>query len=275
MSFAQASQKVCKKLSTLITPRILHTHHYIFKEKHLLKRVQEVNLMTNKKVVVCACVLFALFFGAMETTGVGFTQTPIYIDPGGDSLPECSDILKVWIANNATCLQVKLELNGSVNQYLYPFYGVLISIDNSTGMNLGWDLPMDYSFELFFLATGELGSHFSDLNNATNDHFSPLQAGLEYYLLSNNNHTLEMGYKLQTADQADQGRGFLNVSIGQTIYLKLQDAFLSDSAPDSSLLIRYVLTEEGGIPGFDLPFLSLAMLVSVMVFVIAKKKTPI
>jgi hypothetical protein len=231
--------------------------------------------MKSKKVVICACVLFAVFFGTMVTTSLGFTQTPTYIDPGGDSLPECTDILKVWIANNATCLQVKLELNGSLDQYQWPLYLVYISIDNSTGVNYGWDLPIDSYFYVEFGGNGVIYSEFTDYNNGTNTHGNPFQAGLVYYLLSNNNHTLEMGYKLQTHDYATQGRGFLNVSLGQTVYLKVQGAQDSDYAPDASVLIRYVLTEEGGIPGFDLPFLSLAVLVTVMVYVVAKKKTPI
>jgi hypothetical protein len=231
--------------------------------------------MQSKKVVIYACFLFALFFGTMVTNGASFTQTPTHIDPGGDSLPECTDILKVWIATDAPFLLVKLELNSSVDQSYFPAYLVYISIDNSTGVNCGWDLPIDYYIEIDFDLNGDIYSNFWDFNNGTNSHSYPLQAGLMYYRLSNNNHTLEMGYKFQTHDHAYQGRGFLNVSIRQTIYLKLQADLESDYAPDSNVLIRYVLTEEGGIPGFDLPLMNLAVLVSVMFYVIAKKKTTI
>ena len=231
--------------------------------------------MTRKKVVVGAIVLFALFFGTVVTNGIAFTQTPTYIDTGGDSTPECTDILKVWFANNANYLQVKLELNGALDQYAWPVYIVYISIDNSTGANYGWDLLVDIYFYIEFSETGTMYSWFYDYTNGSNIHDYPYAVGLMYYLLSNNNHTLEFGYKLQTYDQAYDSRGFLNLSTGQTIYLKVQADTDSDLAPNSGGFIRYVLTDESGIPGFELPFLSLAVLVSVMVYVVAKKKTPI
>lgn len=231
------------------------------------------NFMNRKKVGVGAFVLFALFFGTVVTNGVGFTQTPTYIDPGGDSTPLCTDILKVWIDNDATYLRFKLELNGSFDQYVHPAYLAYISIDNSTGSNNGWDLPIDYRIKLEFAPSGGINSGFIDENNSSNDHIDPFGVGLVYYSLSNNNHTLEFGYKLQTADQ---GKGFLNVSIGQTIYLKFQGYLDSDLVPDLGLLIRYVLTEEsGGIPGFDLPFLSLAVLAAITFYFLAKKKATI
>ncbi|HUX98175.1 MAG TPA: hypothetical protein VMV49_01355 [Candidatus Deferrimicrobium sp.] len=229
--------------------------------------------MNCKKVGLGAFILLALFFGTMVTNGVGFTQTPTYIDTGGDSLPPCTDILKIWVDNDATFLQFKLELNGSFDQYVWPVYEVYISIDNSTGSDLGWDLPIDCRIDFEINPIGVVYSFFEDFNNDTNNLEDPISAELMYYQLSNNNHTLELGYKLQTSDQ---GRGFLNVSIGQTIYLKLQGDWDSDLVPNLNVLIRYVLTEEsGGIPSFGLPFLSLAVLAAVMFFLIAKKKATI
>jgi hypothetical protein len=231
-----------------------------------------VNFMNRKKVSLGAFVLLALFFGMLVTNSVGFTQDPQYIDPGGDHEPApiCTDILKVWIANDATYLRFKLELNGSLNQYDGAIYFVFISIDNNTGSNWGWDLPIYYRIQFEIEPDGELFSYFEDFVNGTNIHTHPFEVGLLYYTLSNNNHTLEFGYKIQTTDE---GKGHLNVSIGQTIYLKFQGDLDSDYAPDLDALLRYVLTEEsGGIPGFGLPFLSLAVLSGITFYFLAKKK---
>jgi hypothetical protein len=229
--------------------------------------------MNHKKVGLGAFVLFALFFGTLVTNGVGFTQTPTYIDPGGDSTPLCTDILKVWIDNDANFLRFKLEINGSFDQYVNPLYIAYISTDNNTGLVYGWDLPIDCYIHFEMSSSGVLYSNFQDWNNGTNSHNDVLSAGLMYWSLSNDNHTLEFGYKLQTSDQ---GTGFLNLSIGQTIYLKFQGDLDSDLAPDLSLFIRYVLAEEsGGIPGFGLPFLSLAVLTIITFYLIEKKKATI
>ncbi|HUX99664.1 MAG TPA: hypothetical protein VMV49_08930 [Candidatus Deferrimicrobium sp.] len=237
--------------------------------------------MNQKKVSLSLFVLFALFFGTMVTNGMGFSQTPTYIDPGGDSLPPCTDILAVWIDNDASYLRFKFELNGSFNQYDWPVYITWISIDNSTGLNAAsqgapqdFDLPVDYKIYFEIYATGEVYTYLTDCNNGSNNHDDPFGAGLLYYNLSNNNHTLEYGYKIQTGDPETQGKGFLNVSIGQTIYLKFQGEIDPDLVPDSSLMIRYTLPEEsGGIPGFTLPFLSFAVFAMITCYFLAKKKT--
>jgi hypothetical protein len=226
--------------------------------------------MNCKKVALGALILFALFFGTVVTTGMAFSQAPTHTDPGGDSLPECTDILKVWVDNDAIFLRFKLELNGSIDQSLCPIYDIFISIDNSTGMDAGWDLPVDYRIYFEITATGLLVSGLQESGNSSNDHGNPIQAGLMYYSLSNNNCTLELGYKIQTADQ---GTGYLNVSIGQTIYLKFEGGLDSDFVPDGNLFIRYVLTEAaGGIPGFQLPFLSLTVLLVIAFSLLGKRR---
>ncbi|HUY01238.1 MAG TPA: hypothetical protein VMV49_16880 [Candidatus Deferrimicrobium sp.] len=227
----------------------------------------------NRKKVGLVFILFALFFGTMVTNGMGFTQAPTLIDPGGDEIPTCTDILKVWVANDATFLRFKFETNGSFNQYVAPIFDAYISIDNSTGMDMGWDLPIDYRIYFEIVESGIIYSALEDYNNGSNNHFTPHEVGLMYYSLSNNNHTLEFGYKIQATEQ---GKGFLNVSIGQKIYLKFHAGPDSDLAPDLKSLICYVLTEEeGGIPGFNLPFLSLTMLIVITFYLIQKKKAKI
>ena len=229
--------------------------------------------MNLKKVNMSVFVLFALFFSIFLTSSMGFSQTPIHTDPGGDNSPPCTDILRLWVDNDANFLRFKFELNGSFDQSVWPVYAISISIDNSTGNDMGWDLPIDYRIQFEIFGTGEIWSYFDDWNNPSNSHDDPYGAALEYYSLGDNNHTLEIGYKIKTADQ---GKGFLNVSIGDTIFLKFQAELDSDYAPDSDLLLRYVLTEgSGGIPGFELPLLSFAVLIVIMYHFLATKKPPI
>ncbi|MDD1779006.1 MAG: hypothetical protein LUQ65_12645, partial [Candidatus Helarchaeota archaeon] len=200
------------------------------------------------------------------------TAAPTYVDPGGDSLPSSTDVLKVWIGNTATHLQFKFELNGSLDRSIWPLFFVYISYDNVTGSDYGWELPTDALIDFEIGTDGYPYSYFQDYNT-TNNLGNIVQVGMLYYKLSNNNHTLELGYKFKTYYG---GCGYLNVSIGQTIYLKLQASQDSDYIPDSTLVLRYILTEEaGGIPGFGLPFLSFAVLAVITVFLLAKKKATI
>ncbi len=256
---------------------------YLHINLNIINQISKVVInMNQKKVSLSLFVLFALFFGTMITNGMGFSQTPTYTDPGGDGNTVGTDILKVWIDNDASYLRFKLELNGSFNQYDWPVYITWISIDNSTGVDAGthgapysFDLPVDYKLYFEIFATGEVYTYIYDYNNGTNDHLDPFGAGLTYYRLSDNNHTLEYGYKIQTADPGNYGKGFLNVSIGQTIYLKFQGELDPDLVPDSSLMIPYTLKESGGIPGFELPLLSLSLLVAIIFYFQTKKKPPI
>ena len=225
--------------------------------------------MGYKRIGLGTFVLLALLCSTGLMSGIGFFDTPSYVDPSGDNSPAFADIMTVWIDNDATYLRFKLDLNGSIIQEDEPYYAVYISVDNNTGQDYGWDLPIDYGIYFQFWEDASTSSYFDAIGNSSNNYDNPIGAGLMYFQFTNNNYSVEFGYKLHTSAA---GTGFLNASLGQTIYLRFRADYDSDDAPDSSLpLIRYVLTEEGGIPGFDFLFLSLAVL-AVVAFALLEKK---
>jgi hypothetical protein len=213
--------------------------------------------------------MLVIFCSTLLTTGFCFSETPTYVDVGGDNLPACTDILKVWIDNDATYLRFKFEINASVDQYVYPYYLAFIALDNSTGWNYGWDLPINCYISLAISPIGQIFSAFSAAN-VSNYLSDPISVGLMYYAFSNNNHTVEFGYKIRTSYL---GAGYLNVSTGQTIYLKLMGDTDSDVVPDSAALISYTIKQgSGGIPGFDLLFLNLAIFAVGAYYFLTRKK---
>jgi hypothetical protein len=166
-------------------------------------------------------------------------------------------------------------LNGSFDQNGYPEFYAYISVDNATGTDLGYDLPIDFTI---YLNAGSYYPPEIDLQvegNSTLNLEDTVSKGLSYYKLTDNNHTIEFGYKLQTYyNDSGINKGYLNVSLGQTIYLRMKGQQDSDNAPDMGLpSIRYtVKTPSGNIPGFNLLFPPLALLTVFALNLLARKK---
>ncbi|NVM53073.1 MAG: hypothetical protein HWN66_05175 [Candidatus Helarchaeota archaeon] len=195
--------------------------------------------MRNKKIGMLSTVILVMLFGMTLMNGFGFSQDPIYTDPGGDSLPERSDIFNVWIDNDATHIMFKIELNGSydTNDCQIEIY---ISVDNSTGNNDSGQI--DFSADFSLICHSQL--EFNDLVNPANDLDDVNGTSMGYFILSNSNQIVEIGYRMRTYDT---GKGYLNISPGQTIYVKFKAQTTTDYAPDfGDEPIRYVLKEEPG-----------------------------
>jgi hypothetical protein len=220
--------------------------------------------MRSKQAGLASFVVLAILCGTLLSSGWCFSTTPTCIDPGGDqeSAPGFADILKVWVDNDGTFLRFKLELNGTYDQYYWPYHTAYISVDNSTGVDYGWDVLIDYRIDVYAGPSYGPTIYFENFGNSTNNLDDTIPKAMSYYSLTDNNHTLEFGYRLHTYyNDAGADRGFLNVSIGQTIYLRMRGDWDSDYAPDEDLpSIRYVVKESGGIPGFGLLLLTFAML---------------
>jgi hypothetical protein len=106
---------------------------------------------------------------------------------------------------------------------------------------------VDYFIDLYNLQT--MG--FWDQDNSSNNIADLSGSGLAYYNQSNNNKTIEIGYKLKTSHM---GKGYLDLSFGQTIKVKISVGDTTDYAPNAGLDgVSYTLTDpsNGKIPGFS------------------------
>ncbi len=210
------------------------------------------------------------------TNSVGFSQNPTYIDPSGDQGgdPSMIDMREIWIANNETHIMFKVNFSDVWNQNGYAVYAC-ISIDgNATGSSTFLAEPVDFlvNYVIGFYADSPLVSLYEILNSS-NDLSSALQGGLAFYSFSNGNRTLEFGYKLHSYYL---GKGYLNLSLEQTIQIKLVTGGDTDIAPNIGLApLNYTLVPpenpNGGIPGFELGFLSFSLTCAV-IFIIGRKK---
>jgi len=172
----------------------------------------------KKKLGVSAIVLVALFFGMFLVNGFCFTETPTLTDPQGDAIPQC-DIVSVWIDNDNEYLRFKVEILGwfdaTPDEYINTWngIGIGINVDNETGSDTSefWQ-DVDYILWFSTVETPEC-LYLEDQNNGSNDAIGHPE--VSYFLLSNHNHTVEIGYKLKTYN--NDGDGYLNISIRQTI----------------------------------------------------------
>ena len=92
--------------------------------------------MKYKKLGTGFVVLVMLLPSIMVMSAAGFSETPICTDPAGDhgGSPDFTDILQVWVDNDATYLKFKFKVNGSWDAAQWPYFCVFISTDNATGV---------------------------------------------------------------------------------------------------------------------------------------------
>ena len=111
---------------------------------------------------------------------------------------------------------LKLQLS-IVNGFEDPSFVYNISTNPLTGTNIdGAGFNVDYY--LWMRYTGELD--FYDVVNGSNDLLSSNLVGNGYYISSNNNYTLEIGYKMN--NYSPSGTGYLNLTLGQTIEIQFR-----------------------------------------------------
>lgn len=227
-----------------------------------------------------AIVLLTLFLGTILSNGFCWTTENSFTDPPGDN-PDSdnTDFVKVWVDNNATYLMFKTELNNPFNfsassNRIYAF----ISVNASTGITWGFtDFLFDYVVEYTPLTTGVTQVHLEDINVPSNCLFNGESVGMGYAILSNNNKTIEFGWILNTGSG---GKGYLNLSIGQEIQIKLRGGPDSDYAPDIGISpFNYTIhepeTTNGGIPGFELTYLGVILIAAITLSLIKKKTSQI
>ncbi len=172
-----------------------------------------------------------ILLGTINTFANAFPTDPYYTDDFGDDTSGAfEDIKYIWVDNNETFLMFRIEFAGPFNDTIANgiYCRVFISVDNNTG-TLHADFLSDYSIRLMTLNPDWYPSFNDDGNSSNNVIPISSDSGLLYFLQSNNNHTLEIGYKLQSSYT---GKGYLNVSLGQTINLKFEMGWTSDWAPD-------------------------------------------
>ncbi|KKL98420.1 hypothetical protein LCGC14_1824580 [marine sediment metagenome] len=140
-------------------------------------------------------------------------------DPYGDPTFGEDDIIKVWIDHNATHIMFQIEFNDTftIDSITGDYFFVYISTNPLTGTNIdGAGFNVDYY--LWMRYTGELD--FYDVVNGSNDLMSSNLVGNGYYISSNNNYTLEIGYKMN--NYSPSGTGYLNLTLGQTIEIRFR-----------------------------------------------------
>jgi hypothetical protein len=213
--------------------------------------------------MVCT-VLLTLLFGMIAATGSCFPVNPAYTDSSGDQGPDPTfcDILDIRFDEEGPYLQFQINFAAPWNESACSLYEVMIYIskDNTTGADMVGDGFL-YDYWIFFRTDGwmMLGGE-----NSSNYLDYTVEKQMSYYQLHNNNHTIEMGYRLRTYyNDAGVDKGYLNISARQTIYIKIYAGQQeSDWAPDQiDTPIRWDLTgtSDDGIPGFEWILLGLSL----------------
>ncbi|KKN18679.1 hypothetical protein LCGC14_0953470 [marine sediment metagenome] len=225
--------------------------------------------MRYKQIVLLSTILMGMILVTAVPSGLGFDEPPTLTDPYGDPTIG-DDIIKVWIDNNATYIMFQIEFNSTflIDSATGDYFYVYISTNNLTGTNVaGAGFNVDYY--LWMRYTGVLD--FYDVVNSSNDLLSSNLVGSGYYISSNNNYTLELGYKIN--HYSPSGTGYLNLTLGQTIEIRFRSDQTSDWCPDNDSF-SYIIeidSAESAIPGYNLIFL-LSILSVVAIFLGKKLK---
>ncbi|TFG05587.1 MAG: hypothetical protein EU536_01735 [Promethearchaeota archaeon] len=230
--------------------------------------------MTFRRNKSLALLLLLIVVALLPKSSSSFTTTPQITDAAGDGTPPADvDMRFIWIDNNATHLLSKVELTAPFNQTLdgQAIY-LAVSVNPASGSDLGWfaGWKADYLLGLF-----TNGSHiqmiFYDYSNVSN--WLPDNNHLGYWLHTNNNLTVEFGYPLKT-DQ--DGKGYLNLDLGQTVEIRFYSGSDSDFAPENGApAFSYQLkpVPRSDISGFSL-YLLTGTLLALISFHLLRKKRP-
>ena len=211
--------------------------------------------MKDKKhsIFILSFLLIFVSFCFLIKPSSTFTTQPTYTDPQNDhTMKNCpgEDVWYVWLTHNTTHIKFKMEFNGSF-EFGTNFMDIYISTDDTTGSNDSGkiDFKADYRIRVVNYIV------FEDLNNGTNDLPPDINnTALAYLFFSDSNRIMEMGYRLKTYNNS---KGYLNISIGNTIKIKIKVDSSSDYAPDlGENPIDFTLTTQdqttSPIPAFQL-----------------------
>ncbi|MDD1778429.1 MAG: hypothetical protein LUQ65_09710 [Candidatus Helarchaeota archaeon] len=199
--------------------------------------------MKTKNFALFLTLFLLVFWSASSMPTLAFSQNPQITDASGDASYDSEDLLKVWLAHNATHLMFKAELAAPFNGTLVRVIYIGISVSDSTGVDT--DFFGDWKSDFLFGVSGNgaiLRIVLWDQGNSSNSLWDNNQLG--YYIQTNNDKTIEIGYRLQTYQE---GKGFLNVALGQTIKVRFYSGGDSDNAPENAELpITYTLESGTG-----------------------------
>lgn len=227
--------------------------------------------MKNKKIILCGF-LTIIFLGSFLIIGNCYSPENSYNDSDSDATTPDTEIITVWVDNTESFIKFKVEMNQSWS--FAPFYRiyVFISVDPLTGSDWGGfiDFNSDYVID-FNPSLTEDRVDFIAVNNISNNLNEGEELGMAFSTLTNNNKTIEFGWKLKTYYG---GTGYLNLSFGQTIQIKFYAGGDSDYAPDMGLdPLNYTLERKTipNIPGFNITFIITSSLTSAAVLIFIKK----
>lgn len=199
--------------------------------------------MKTKNFTVFLTLFLLVMVSSSSVPALAFSQNPQLTDESGDTPYNYQDMKNIWVDNNATYLMFKVELaapfNGTLGQVIY----MAILVDDNTAVATGFFDTWKCNFAFGVSGDGAiLKVVFYDYPNGSNDLWSNNHLG--YYIQSNGNKTIEIGYKLQTYQD---GKGFLDVALGQTIEVRFYVGGDSDVAPENEELpLTYTLGNEEG-----------------------------
>lgn len=213
--------------------------------------------------------LTLLFFSSFLMIGNCYSTENSYNDAGADSTQD-TDILTVWIDNTNSFLQFKVELNDSWS--FLPFYRIyaFISVDPSTGNSYGGaDFNVDYVLD-FYPSSTEDRINFIDTSDNSNNLDQGEEVGMAFSIVTNNNKTIEFGWKLRTSHE---GKGYLDISDGQTIQIKFYAGGDSDYAPDIGLdpLNYTLILINPNIPGYNTIMIITSSITAILVVAIIRR----
>jgi hypothetical protein len=199
--------------------------------------------MKTKHFALSLTLFLIVFVNVSSMTTLAFSQNPQLTDATGDTPDNFEDITNIWLDYNATYLMFKVELAAPFNGTLVRVIYMGISMNDSTGVATGfWDT---WKCDFIFGVSGNgvsLNIVLWDEGNSSNNLWINNQLG--YYIQTNYNKTIEIGYKLQTYQE---GKGFLDVALGQTIKVRFYAGGDSDVAPENAEPpMTYTLERESG-----------------------------
>jgi hypothetical protein len=233
--------------------------------------------MAKKKQYILYFILALSLFGLLLANNISNSAITIYNDSPSDSSYSYTEILSVSVDNSATLMIFKTNLNTAWNITLYNYLYAFISVNNATGTDWGWFTDFLFDYAIAFYPTDDgIAVDFRDIGNSSNDlENGENKSSMGYgYFSTNDNKTAEFGWRLK---RFYEGKGYLNLSYGQVVYIKFRAGFDCDYAPDRGAEpIKFTLEEitqytTPPIPSFEIYVISIALFSCISFYIIKKR----
>ncbi|TFF97126.1 MAG: hypothetical protein EU547_05145 [Promethearchaeota archaeon] len=191
------------------------------------------------------------------TNNISRAAKVIHQDSPSDSSNPDSEILSVSVDNTISLIIFTINLNNSWNFTPFNRIYTFISVNNETGTNNSMYVDILYDYIIGLIPKlDNLSVNLADEANSSNNlNDGQNKSNMAFANLYNDNKTAEFGWRLK---QYHEGIGFLNLSFGQTIYIKFYAGKESDLAPNIGLEpIKFILedkritTTTPAIPSFE------------------------